>query len=51
MVFLLILLGFALVGIGGALFYRKRKVPGGLLILVGVMCVALGMISMLSFHP
>ena len=51
MIFLLILLGFALVGIGGVLFVRKQKVPGGLLILVGVLCVALGMISMLSFHP
>jgi hypothetical protein len=51
MIFLLILLGFALVGIGGALFYRKQKVPGGLFILVGVLCVALGMIFLLSFHP
>ena len=51
MIFLLILLGFVFVGVGGVLFARKQKVPGGLFILVGVLLIALGMISMLSFHP
>ena len=51
MIFLLMLLGFALVGIGGALFFKRQKVAGGLLLLVGVLCIALGIISMMSFHP
>ena len=51
MVFLLILLGLALVIAGTVMFRKNKKLLGGLMILVGGSLVVLGVVAILSFHP
>jgi hypothetical protein len=51
MVLLLVLLGIVLVVIGSVLFFRQKKSPGGILILLGALFIALGAMAILSFHP